>query len=1538
MPRKFWFELDWDGEIRIGRKSWILKSYIFIIIILLLLFGNLNLNIIGHADNEGFFTQRVVINLDQPFFSQIKNNNTSYSIVHLSESIPYGIIGSPQIPSKIVRFLIPYQKSFHDISIESLSTINLSSKIQNTCIYPLQKEFPFSHTDHPHLFAYNRSIYNAQQWNSHKKVQVQSIDWIAGFPVVTALINPFDYHPYQEYLLFSNEIKITIRFQSDEPGMFHPLYRGITPDVHRVSSLISNPESLTSYPITDQQTDNDTGTLDDDGKIMDTSYDGGLCDSTESIDYVIVTSSSLLNDYQQPYTWEDLLFHREQSDGLNGTIVTIEDILSCNEYYNKTDTFNDSAARLREFCKDAYLDWNTQYILLGGDWSETDPQERIVPSRTFTDPDENESGFNTLPCDLYYSNLDGNWYNETNEVWGGGRYAFNDKLSELSVGRIPVYTTEMVSNAVEKILWYDSCDDIDWLQSAAFLGGDLGWPVTSKQYMEELRIGNGSYQEYVGFEEWNMAFPDYELNTQYQYYEEDYGSENDAVLAWLQAINENSFSLINHLDHGSYSNTLSLGYGGSLSNDHFFLGTSQACLSGRFTAGISGAEGFICDDNTSGAFALLLNTGYGYGSSSSTSGSSQLQHKIWWDYFFSNQTTNFYNWRLGSAMQYTKDMFSAVIETNSHAYCYVWYSWNLFGDPAQQLQVTLDDNVAPLLSDPMPSNGSEHVDKNCSELSVSITDADGDMVNWTIETSPDIGSSSGNNDVGGIKTCEISEVEYNSSYTWFVNASDGSHTVQSTYVFTTRQMHYPNPPTNIESQSVNRTSIRLFWVNDNSSDGTRIERHHISSWERGEGTLVYNTSGSSMVDESLLPNSTYYYQMWGWNQTDQIFSERSSFIVQCTLANHQPEIMVNPLNNSIGQPCLLDYTVHLSDLDEDQLSWSITSSHGEHLQATTCNTTITLPLQNLSDNTTYTIWVNLTDSFATVNHWYQFTTHQIQIPPQIIRFSASIKNSTEIHLSWEKPEVNQVLLECHYSQEWGIGQGTKLYNGSAQDSYVHGGLQRNTTYYYQIWQYNTTYQTYSESAIIQMKTPLNIDLILSDETPKNNSLMTSLPDSWSIQIEDEDDDRIDWNISISSGDYECHADDTSGLKTVSLSNITYDQTYTVTLSVTDGFSMINRSYVFQTDKKPAPSQPPSSSGSGGGFMPVETNLPPIANLGENITRFVGENIVLTAIQSTDEDTSSLRYRWDFTSDGVWDTEWLETPQVNTSYQHEGTFKVTVEVSDGTSSDQDWIIVQITPGNHPPEVIRSLVNECLLLDEMWQYELQVYDSDADLCRYKIDYGDEYSTNWSTYQEINDTILLSYTFETAGSFVIRILVEDIHHARSGWINLGNVTVLPPTDSYFVSPPITKDKITIHESKRICFDASTFTDSSEQITMVSWYVDDVLLSNQSQFCYQFSESGSYTISCSYVTNQGRSYQTDQLVLVERKSANSEFDFFFVLVFGVLSVGVAGGSMYALRKKKAMVPARMQQSFSDDQKNSSQNSYEQVSKQVDEIIEKKP
>jgi parallel beta-helix repeat protein len=100
-------------------------------------------------------------------------------------------------------------------------------------------------------------------------------------------------------------------------------------------------------------------------------------------------------------------------------------------------------------------------------------------------------------------------------------------------------------------------------------------------------------------------------------------------------------------------------------------------------------------------------------------------------------------------------------------------------------------NKPPKITNENPDNNAISILISTSSLSVYVEDFEMDLFNWTIESSPNVGSNSGVNDVDGIKNCIISNLEYDSTYIWYVNVTDvdGSGVFsRSSFVFSTEKV------------------------------------------------------------------------------------------------------------------------------------------------------------------------------------------------------------------------------------------------------------------------------------------------------------------------------------------------------------------------------------------------------------------------------------------------------------------------------------------------------------------------------------------------------------------------------------------------------------------------------------------------------------------------------------------------------------------------------------------------------------------------------
>jgi hypothetical protein len=92
---------------------------------------------------------------------------------------------------------------------------------------------------------------------------------------------------------------------------------------------------------------------------------------------------------------------------------------------------------------------------------------------------------------------------------------------------------------------------------------------------------------------------------------------------------------------------------------------------------------------------------------------------------------------------------------------------------------------APVIYNPNPLDGATGISKTLAQLSFKLTDFQGDLINYTATTSPNIGIGSGTNVPNGTYTVPVSGLAYETLYAWQIIATDGTHSSNRTFTFTT---------------------------------------------------------------------------------------------------------------------------------------------------------------------------------------------------------------------------------------------------------------------------------------------------------------------------------------------------------------------------------------------------------------------------------------------------------------------------------------------------------------------------------------------------------------------------------------------------------------------------------------------------------------------------------------------------------------------------------------------------------------------------------
>jgi hypothetical protein len=382
--------------------------------------------------------------------------------------------------------------------------------------------------------------------------------------------------------------------------------------------------------------------------------------------------------------------------------VTVQDIDACEDYQNEDPLFNDQEAHIREFCRDAYQDWETDYIFVGAD-------AEWIPARLMTyDYEPN------CDSDLYWSNLDNTFNEDHDNRWGEEGDTGFDLYSELFIGRITCDNPQDVSNWMKKSFYYADSLETDYLDNAAFYGGNTGWECQGDDFIDYGAIkgtddylgpnpgDHGPYPTWMGFqygfETWNEEHPDdqYDLSVAWTSEPPNPGWQGGNAIQGLRtAINEDRVAMINGVAHANADMSLDVSsstWESQYTNTKPFFIHDFGCHCGDMDARDDGVlHSMLFHSDTELAFACIYHTGYGWGSFRDTNSSSAIFMKLFNDYLFDLDNSGYpTEWQLGKAMAWGKDSMAPCIDwTYSGApgsYRGTIQMCLLFGDPAQKLK------------------------------------------------------------------------------------------------------------------------------------------------------------------------------------------------------------------------------------------------------------------------------------------------------------------------------------------------------------------------------------------------------------------------------------------------------------------------------------------------------------------------------------------------------------------------------------------------------------------------------------------------------------------------------------------------------------------------------------------------------------------------------------------------------------------------------------------------------------------------------------
>jgi len=117
---------------------------------------------------------------------------------------------------------------------------------------------------------------------------------------------------------------------------------------------------------------------------------------------------------------------------------------------------------------------------------------------------------------------------------------------------------------------------------------------------------------------------------------------------------------------------------------------------------------------------------------------------------------------------------------------YTWHIQVTDGKDTTEKTLTFTtEPVAPIISNPIPADGERDVPMDLSQLQFTLKDYQGDTMEYTVQTSPNIGSDHKVGVHDGTYTVPVSGLTYGATYLWYVNVTDGTHWTRKIFSFET---------------------------------------------------------------------------------------------------------------------------------------------------------------------------------------------------------------------------------------------------------------------------------------------------------------------------------------------------------------------------------------------------------------------------------------------------------------------------------------------------------------------------------------------------------------------------------------------------------------------------------------------------------------------------------------------------------------------------------------------------------------------------------
>jgi hypothetical protein len=627
-----------------------MRTRIFLVLSLILLFG------FSQAEAD-----RISQAVDFSTADLIFSSSEGFDIIYLKGCEITDQVGEPQLPVKLLQVALPPGSKVERVVVTGSESQILPDNYE---VFPAQPPQILSLMDQPISFVQPKvKVYSLGEEYPGRLLEYTGTGFLGGYQLAGILVYPVQYIPSQRKIKFYSHVEFEIQYTSGgrKPLPVKKRSEGVKALYEKVvKKSVINPKVVFLHKKAEE--------------ISLSLLPPG------DYEYVIITSPSFVSTFQPLADWKT-------QKGVPAQIVTTDWIYANYSGY-------DDAEKVRNFIRDAYQNWGTIWVLLGGDTN-------VVPERIAWAMDC-EAGYypgeNDIRCDLYFSDLDGTWDANGNHIYGEVEDSV-DMYPDVFVGRASCSDQTKALALVNKLLTYETNPPADYTTKMLFCA-EILWsdPYTNSGLAKDLID-----EKYVP--------PQFDPITKLY---EDLGNETKAAV--IAAMNEGQ-NIINHDGHANYQ-VMGVGDGYLYRSDMdaLYNGPRNSILFsiGCYPAAIDYdciGEHFINNAN-GGGVAFIGNSRYGWGSP----GNPEYGYSDRYDREFHGALFERDFYHIGATIADMKTFFVPWSQ-QENVYRWCMYQTNLLGEPEMPIWTDTPQEMMVEYSDTVPEGS--------SIFSVTVFDAGG---------------------------------------------------------------------------------------------------------------------------------------------------------------------------------------------------------------------------------------------------------------------------------------------------------------------------------------------------------------------------------------------------------------------------------------------------------------------------------------------------------------------------------------------------------------------------------------------------------------------------------------------------------------------------------------------------------------------------------------------------------------------------------------------------------------------------------------------